>query len=32
MGVAAIPALGKPNNVLHDLKYVLAADEADLRL
>ena len=32
MGAAAIRALGKPNAVLYDLKYVLAADESDLRL
>lgn len=32
MGTAAIRALGKPEHVLYDLKYVLAADEADLRL
>lgn len=32
MGVAAIRALGKPEHVLYDLKYVLAAEEADIRL
>ena len=32
MGAAAIRALGKPNAVLYDLKYVLTADESDLRL
>lgn len=32
MGVAAIRALGKPEHILYDLKYLLAADEADLRL
>jgi len=32
MGSKAIRALGKPNHVLYDLKYVLTADEADIRL
>ncbi|MCP1714065.1 UDP-N-acetyl-D-galactosamine dehydrogenase [Kerstersia gyiorum] len=32
MGGAAIRKLGKPAHVLYDLKYVLSADEADLRL
>lgn len=32
MGAAAIRALGKPAHILYDLKYLLAADEADLRL
>ena len=32
LGAAGIRALGKPNHVLYDLKYVLAKDEADLRL
>lgn len=32
MGAHAIRALGKPNAVLYDLKYVLRASEADLRL
>lgn len=32
MGAAAIHALGKPDHVLYDLKYVLTADESDLRL
>lgn len=32
MGAAAIRALGKPNAVLYDLKYVLSAHESDLRL
>ncbi len=32
MGAAAIRALGKPNAVLYDLKYVLATQESDLRL
>jgi UDP-N-acetyl-D-galactosamine dehydrogenase len=32
MGEQAIRALGKPEHVLYDLKYVLAADQADLRL
>ena len=32
MGASAIRALGKNNAVLYDLKYVLSAQEADLRL
>ena len=32
MGAAAIRALGKPNHVLYDLKYLLPATESDLRL
>lgn len=32
MGCEAIRALGKPEHVLYDLKYVLTADESDLRL
>ena len=32
LGAAGIRALGKPNHVLYDLKYVLSKDEADLRL
>jgi UDP-N-acetyl-D-galactosamine dehydrogenase len=32
MGAPAIRALGKPNAVIYDLKYVLTASEADLRL
>lgn len=32
MGNAAIRALGKPISVLYDLKYVLTAQESDLRL
>jgi UDP-N-acetyl-D-galactosamine dehydrogenase len=32
MGAAAIRALGKPIAVLYDLKYVLTAQESDLRL
>ncbi|WP_269496969.1 Vi polysaccharide biosynthesis UDP-N-acetylglucosamine C-6 dehydrogenase TviB [Castellaniella sp. S9] len=32
MGAAALRALGKPEHVLYDLKYVLRADESDLRL
>lgn len=32
MGAAAIRALGKHNAVLYDLKYVLSAQESDLRL
>jgi UDP-N-acetyl-D-galactosamine dehydrogenase len=32
MGAAAIRALGKPISVLYDLKFVLSAQESDLRL
>jgi UDP-N-acetyl-D-galactosamine dehydrogenase len=32
MGAAAIRTLGKPASVLYDLKYVLSAQESDLRL
>jgi UDP-N-acetyl-D-galactosamine dehydrogenase len=32
MGAAAIRALGKPTAVLYDLKYILSAQESDLRL
>ena len=32
MGAPAIRALGKPDHVLYDLKYVLSAQQADLRL
>lgn len=32
MGAAAMRALGKPEHVIYDLKYVLQADESDLRL
>jgi UDP-N-acetyl-D-galactosamine dehydrogenase len=32
MGAKAIRALGKPDHVLYDLKYILSADESDLRL
>jgi UDP-N-acetyl-D-galactosamine dehydrogenase len=32
MGARAIRALGKPDGVLYDLKYVLAPGESDLRL
>jgi UDP-N-acetyl-D-galactosamine dehydrogenase len=32
MGAPAIRALGKSNHVLYDLKYVLQADEVDIRL
>lgn len=32
IGAAGIRALGKSNHVLYDLKYLLAASEADLRL
>lgn len=32
MGATAIRALGKPTSVLYDLKYVLTAQESDLRL
>ena len=32
MGAAAIRALGKPEHVLYDLKYLLSAADSDLRL
>ncbi len=32
MGAEGIRALGKPQHVLYDLKYVLTADQADIRL
>ena len=32
MGAPAIRALGKPDHILYDLKYVLKAHESDLRL
>jgi UDP-N-acetyl-D-galactosamine dehydrogenase len=32
MGAQAIRALGKADSVIYDLKYVLAADESDMRL
>ena len=32
MGIEGIRALGKPAHVLYDLKYVLTAEQADLRL
>jgi UDP-N-acetyl-D-glucosamine/UDP-N-acetyl-D-galactosamine dehydrogenase len=32
LGAEGIRKLGKPNHVLYDLKYVLSADESDLRL
>lgn len=32
MGAEAIRALGKPQHVLYDLKYILSADQSDLRL
>jgi UDP-N-acetyl-D-galactosamine dehydrogenase len=32
MGARAIRALGKPEHVLYDLKYLLPADVSDLRL
>lgn len=32
MGVLALRALGKPQHVLFDLKYVLSAEDSDLRL
>ena len=32
LGVDGIRAFGKPNHVLYDLKYVLSADQSDLRL
>jgi len=32
MGLEAIRALGKPEHVLYDLKYILKAEESDLRI
>jgi UDP-N-acetyl-D-glucosamine/UDP-N-acetyl-D-galactosamine dehydrogenase len=32
MGAGVIRALGKEAHILYDLKYILLADEADLRL
>lgn len=32
MGACAIRALGKPNHVLYDLKYILPSSDTDLRL
>ena len=32
MGAAAIRALGKPEHVLFDLKYLLSVSDSDLRL
>ncbi|MFZ4711200.1 MAG: UDP binding domain-containing protein, partial [Zwartia sp.] len=32
MGAQAIRALGKPDHVLYDLKYILPAEQSDLRL
>jgi len=32
MGASGIRALGKANSVVYDLKYVLSADQSDLRL
>jgi len=32
MGLAAIRALGKPEHVLYDPKYLLPASDSDLRL
>jgi len=32
MGVEALRALGKPEHVLFDLKYILGAEESDIRL
>jgi UDP-N-acetyl-D-galactosamine dehydrogenase len=32
MGAQAIRALGKPEHVLYDLKYLLPVDDSDLRL
>ncbi|MFA7669181.1 MAG: Vi polysaccharide biosynthesis UDP-N-acetylglucosamine C-6 dehydrogenase TviB [Burkholderiaceae bacterium] len=32
MGASAVRALGKPDHILYDLKYVLSAEDADLRL
>ncbi len=31
LGVSGIRAFGKPNHVLYDLKYVLSADQSDIR-
>lgn len=32
LGVSGIRAFGKPNHVLYDLKYILKADQSDIRL
>ena len=32
MGAAAIRALGKPEHMLYDLKYLLPAKDSDIRL
>lgn len=32
LGVSGIRAFGKPNHVLYDLKYILSADQSDIRL
>jgi UDP-N-acetyl-D-galactosamine dehydrogenase len=32
LGIDAIRALGKPKHVLYDLKYILPADQSELRL
>lgn len=32
MGAKTLRALGKPNHIIYDLKYVLASNESDLRL
>lgn len=32
LGASGIRAFGKPNHVLYDLKYVLSADQSDIRL
>ena len=32
MGLQAVRALGKPDHLLYDLKYIFRADESDLRL
>jgi UDP-N-acetyl-D-galactosamine dehydrogenase len=32
MGAQTIRALGKPEHVLYDLKYLLEANESDVRL
>jgi UDP-N-acetyl-D-galactosamine dehydrogenase len=32
LGASGIRALGKPNHVLYDLKYVLSAEQSDIRL
>lgn len=32
MGIEKIRSLGKPKNILYDLKYIFSADQSDLRL